>query len=144
MWTFIQQTGAILRDGQPQGTGYSGAAAGKNNPAMQADHNVGPIPLGFYTISGLIKDDPVCGEYVLVLVPDAANEMFGRDGFRWHGDSIEHPGQASHGCIVSARPLRVSAWEGTDHNLQVVSGVVNPDQNAPQMYTRPDATLRNS
>jgi hypothetical protein len=90
---------------------------------MQADRGVGPIPSGFYTIAGLINDDPVCGEYVLTLAPDAANEMFGRVGFRWHGDSIEHPGQASDGCIVSARPLRVDAWQGTDHNLQVVSGI---------------------
>lgn len=121
MWTFIQQTGAILHDGTPKGAGYSGSATGKNNPAMQDDKNVGPIPSGFYTIAGLIDRDPVCGEYVLVLVPDAANEMFGRTGFRWHGDSVEHPGQASHGCIVSARPLRIEAWEGTDHNLHVVS-----------------------
>jgi len=123
MWPFVQQTGAILHDGQPKGTGYSGSGTGKNNPAMQADPNVGPIPSGFYTIAGLINQDPVCGEYVLTLAPDAANEMFGRVGFRRHGDSIEHPGQASHGCIVSARPLRVDAWQGTDHNLQVVSGI---------------------
>jgi Tlde1 domain len=123
MWTFVQQTGAILHDGQPKGAGYSGNGIGKNNPAMQADRGVGPIPSGFYTIAGLINDDPVCGEYVLTLAPDATNEMFGRVGFRWHGDSIEHPGQASHGCIVSARPLRIDAWEGTDHNLQVVSGI---------------------
>jgi Tlde1 domain len=123
MWTFVQHTGAIFHDGQPKGTGYSGNGTGKNNPAMQADPGVGPIPSGFYTIAGLINDDLMCGEYVLTLAPDAANEMFGRVGFRWHGDSIEHPGQASHGCIVSARPLRVDAWEGTDHNLHVVSGI---------------------
>jgi Tlde1 domain len=123
MWTFVQQTGAILQNGEPKGAGYSGNGTGKNNPAMQADRNVGPIPSGFYTIAGLINEDPACGEYVLTLVPDATNEMFGRGGFRWHGDSIEYPGQASHGCIVSARPLRVDAWEGRDHNLQVVSGI---------------------
>lgn len=121
MWTFVQQTGAILQDGQQKGTGYSGYGTGKNNPAMQADRDVGPIPSGFYTIAGLIDNDPDCGEYVLVLVPDAANEMFGRQGFRWHGDSLDHPGQASRGCIVSARPLRIEAWECVDHNLQVTS-----------------------
>lgn len=123
MWTFVQRTGAIFHDGQVKGAGYSGCGAGKNNPSMQRDRNAGPIPAGFYTIAGLINEDAVCGEYVLVLAPDAANEMFGRDGFRWHGDSIERPGQASHGCIVSPRPLRVDAWEGTDHNLQVVSEI---------------------
>jgi hypothetical protein len=123
MWRFVQGTGAIFHDGVPKGAGYSGGGAGKNNPAMQADHDEGPIPSGFYTIAGLINSDPVCGEYVLVLSPDAANQMFGREGFRWHGDSIEHPGQASHGCIVSARPLRIEAWEGLDHSLHVVGGI---------------------
>jgi hypothetical protein len=123
MWTFVQRTGAIFHDGAPKGAGYSGIGAGKNNPALQADPDVGPIPRGFYTIAGLIDKDLVCGEYVLVLTPDSENEMFGREGFRWHGDSIEHPGNASHGCIVSARPLRAEAWEGPDHNLQVVSGI---------------------
>jgi hypothetical protein len=126
MWTFVQKTGAILRDGVPKGTAYSGAGVGKNNPAMQSDKDVGPIPCGFYSIAGLIDRDPVCGEYVLVLVPDAANEMFARAGFRWHGGSIEHPGQASHGCIVSGRPLRTEAWEDADHNLHVVSESTDP------------------
>ncbi|HEX4002325.1 MAG TPA: tlde1 domain-containing protein [Candidatus Acidoferrales bacterium] len=106
----------------PKGLGYSGAGIGKNNPAAQSDKDVGPIPCGFYSIAGLIERDPACGEYVLVLIPDATNEMFGREGFRWHGDSLEHPGEASHGCVVSARSLRAEAWQGTDHNLQVISG----------------------
>jgi hypothetical protein len=123
MWTFVQRTGDLLHDGTARGTGYSGAAQGKNNPEMQTDKGIGPIPCGFYSIAGLIDRDPACGEYVLVLTPDEANEMFGRTGFRWHGDSIEHPGQASHGCIVSARALRTEAWEGADHSLQVISGI---------------------
>ncbi|HTW24049.1 MAG TPA: tlde1 domain-containing protein [Candidatus Baltobacteraceae bacterium] len=123
MWTFIQRTGELLHDGMPKGAGYSGAGPGKNNPTMQSDHGVGPIPCGFYSIAGLIDHDPACGEYVLVLTPDHANEMFGRTGFRWHGDSAEHPGQASHGCIVSARALRSEAWDGDDHNLHVISGL---------------------
>jgi len=32
------------------GTGYSGLAEGKNNPAMERIHDVGPIPRGSYTI----------------------------------------------------------------------------------------------
>jgi Tlde1 domain len=123
MWTFVQRTGELLLAGTPKGIGYSGGGTGKNNPAMQSDKDVGPIPCGFYSIAGLIDRDPVCGEYVLALAPDETNEMFGRTGFRWHGDSTEHPGQASHGCIVSARALRIEAWESADHNLQVISGM---------------------
>lgn len=123
MWTFVQQTGALLHDGVTKGEGYSGGGAGKNNPAMQADANVGPIPCGFYSIVALIDRDPACGQYVLVLAPDEATETFGRSGFRWHGDSVDHPGQASHGCIVSPRSLRIDAWEGGDHNFHVISGL---------------------
>lgn len=122
MWTYVQRSGGIFHDGEPRGEGYSGFGNGKNDPEMEWDRDLGPIPCGFYTIAALVERDPVCGEYVLTLAPDAANEMFGRSGFRWHGDSAEHPGEASHGCIVSARPLRVEAWEGGDRNLQVVSG----------------------
>jgi hypothetical protein len=141
MWTFVQQTGAIFHEGQLRGVGYSGFGAGKNNPAMQADKDVGPIPRGFYTLAGLIDSDPVCGQYVLVLVPDAENEMFGREGFRWHGDSREHPGQASRGCIISGRPLRAEAWESTDHNLQIVSGVADLDR-ALRVPTSDEGHLR--
>lgn len=117
----MQRTGAILHDGVLKGNGYSGQGPGKNNPAMQSEPQVGPIPCGHYSITELIDRDSVCGEYVLVLVPDPANRMFGRSRFRWHGDSVESPGQASHGCIVSSRALRIEAWESADHELQIIS-----------------------
>ncbi len=46
MWTYAQKTGSLLQDGQAVATGYSGFDEGKNNPAMQAIHDVGPIPQG--------------------------------------------------------------------------------------------------
>lgn len=116
----MQRTGAILHDAVLKGNGYSGHGPGKNNPAMESESDVGPIPSGRYSIAELIDRDPVCGEYVLVLMPAPANQMFGRSGFRWHGDSIESPGQASHGCIVSSRALRVEVWESSDHDLQII------------------------
>lgn len=122
MWTFNQSTGAITLDGALVTMGYSGHGPGKNNPAMQNVKNVGPLPVGLYTIDGLISHDPQCGEYVLLLMPDATNEMFGRDGFRWHGDSIIHPGWASDGCIASCLDARREAWQGSNHRLEVVSG----------------------
>ncbi len=125
MWTFNQSTGEIALDGMPVAMGYSGHGPGKNNPAMQNVKNVGPIPVGLYTIAGLINEDPQCGVYVLILTPDPANKMFGRDGFRWHGDSIIHPGWASDGCIASCLEARREAWQGSDHRLKVVSGYPN-------------------
>ena len=37
------------------------------------------------------------------LIPSPTNEMFGRSEFLIHGDSLEHPGAASEGCIILPR-----------------------------------------
>ena len=103
------------------GTGYSGHGAGLNNPAMQADADVGPLPQGKYTFGELIPHHPELGEYVIPLIPDPANEMFGRSGFFWHGNNLEHNHSASKGCIVSAFTVRQEAWESADHSLEVVA-----------------------
>jgi hypothetical protein len=48
--------------------------------------------------------------------------MFGRDGFLIHGDSVEHPGTASHGCIIMSRAIREAIAQSDDHELNVVAG----------------------
>lgn len=105
------------------GTGYAGAPAGKNNPAMQNVPNVGPLPCGWYTI-GAPTDSTHCGQEAMPLRPDATNEMFGRSGFFMHGDDRAHPGDGSDGCIVQARPVRdavVKFVEAANNRLQVVA-----------------------
>lgn len=86
-------------------TGYSGSEEhnGKNNPHAQCERDVGPLPRGLYTIG-----PPIAGPspYSLALTPDGSNEMCGRSGFLIHGDSIAHPGTASHGCIILKRQTR--------------------------------------
>ncbi len=121
MWQYVQLTGEIYRDGTTMGQGYAGRGIGKNNPAMQNEPFVGPLPVGSYLIGAPI-DDVHTGPYTLPLIPDPANEMFGRNLFRIHGDSISDPGNASDGCIVTNKPLRMAIWESTDFMLQVVSG----------------------
>ena len=83
-------------------TGYSGSEAkgGKNNPSLQCEQDIGPIPQGIYMIS-----DPFIGPspFSLRLTPEPANDMCGRDGFLIHGDSFADPGTASHGCIILSR-----------------------------------------
>jgi Protein of unknown function (DUF2778) len=123
VWQYEQSSGFLVA---PDGTklypsGYAGRDSGKNNPSMQAIKYVGPLPQGFYTMTELIEDDPVTGRYTIVLVPDPSNEMFGRDTFRIHGDSIEEPGNASDGCIVQYLTNRVTAWTSPDHRLEVVA-----------------------
>lgn len=108
----------MSRDGEALAIGYSGAGTGKNNPDMQAEHNIGPIPRGEYKI-GAPCDTKTHGPFVLSLTPDAQNTMCGRSGFLIHGDSIEHPGTASQGCIILARGARESIWESGDRALSV-------------------------
>ena len=120
MWTYTQKTGALLQDGQQVAIGYSGFDDGKNNPAMQAVVNVGPIPQGDWTIVGPPVNTPDHGPYVLHLQPALGTNTFGRSGFLMHGDSIEAPGCASHGCIIMPRIVREQVWNSGDTELEVV------------------------
>lgn len=122
MWTYTQKTGWLSKSGKNLYQGYSGAGEGKNNPAMEDVHNVGPIPVGKYTI-GSPHDTPTHGPYVLTLTPDPKNIMFGRAGFLCHGDSKDKPGTASQGCMIMPRPARELLYQSGDHELEVVSGL---------------------
>src|SRR5260370_1191404 len=119
MWTYDQTSGSISKDGAVLGNGYSGFDAGKNNPAMQTIHDVGPIPQGLYEI-GPPHDTPTHGPHVMALPPAAGTDVFGRSGFLIHGDSIANPGTASHGCIILSRDLRDQISSSADNQLQVV------------------------
>lgn len=122
MWTYSQSTGEMRgADGSLLASGYSGKGDGKNNPAMERIPDVGPIPAGLYHINPPI-DTIEHGPFVLTLIPNEWNEMFDRGGFLIHGDSVEHPGEASEGCIVLSRPARERIAEtiATDNLLQVV------------------------
>lgn len=121
VWTYRQTTGEIGRDGAaPIGSGYSGFGAGKNNPALEYEPNIGPIPKGMYRIGAPqdLEGGPH-GPFVLPLAPDAANEMHGRFGFLIHGDSISHPGMASRGCIILAGSIREQIAASGDGDLEV-------------------------
>ncbi|HXX71107.1 MAG TPA: tlde1 domain-containing protein [Candidatus Acidoferrum sp.] len=120
-WTYAQKTGELQQDGKPVAHGYSGAGAGKNNPAMQEVPNVGPIPQGEWTIFGPPVNTDDHGPYVLTLRPALATETFGRSGFLMHGDSIEAPGCASHGCVILPRPAREQVWNSGERDLKVVA-----------------------
>jgi hypothetical protein len=118
MWQYQQQTGKLTSQaGNCVATGYSGHGAGKNNPAYQSVHNVGPLPEGFYHIHAPV-DTQDHGPFVLRLEQFAENNMFGRDGFLIHGDSKQHPGEASHGCVILPRAIRELVWNSGDHQLE--------------------------
>lgn len=121
MWFYDQRTGLLSHNGVRVARGYSGLGPAKNNPSWQDHRDIGPIPRGRYQIS-----TPECvdapgphGPYVLGLTPDPQNEMFGRAGFLIHGDSIAHPGTASHGCLILPRPIRSLIADSGDSQLTV-------------------------
>lgn len=122
MWLYEQSTGKLSSTQSPfVAFGYSGASAGKNNPAMQSVRELGPIPQGIYAI-GAPFDSIEHGPFAMRLAPDAANEMFGRSGFLMHGDSRQHPGCASLGCIVIALAARQVVSQSGDRGLRVLRG----------------------
>lgn len=118
MWTYEQATGMLVHDGELVGVGYSGHGEGKNNADYENVPDVGPIPRGDYEIVEP-RDTETHGPYVMPLAPTPSTETFGRDGFLIHGDSIEHPGQASLGCIILTREIRNRIWLSGDHVLAV-------------------------
>lgn len=120
MWTYHQNNGALDdKTGMCIAHGYAGKGEGKNNPDMQERHQVGPLPRGLYTI-GEPYDSKKVGPFALPLIPHPENEMFGRDDFRMHGDSKEHPGEASLGCIIQGRTIREQVHASGDKLLEVV------------------------
>lgn len=118
MWTYNQLTGAFTHNGESIATGYSGFEAGKNNPAMQGEANVGPIPKGRYSI-GERFDSETHGPIVMRLTPAEGTDTFGRSGFLIHGDSLRNPGEASHGCLILPRPVRIAIAQSADKSLEV-------------------------
>jgi hypothetical protein len=130
-WSYAQKTGEIQQDGKHVSTGYSGASEGKNNPAMENVPNVGPIPRGDWTIAGPPVDSKDHGPYVLKLNPAPSTETHGRSGFLMHGDSKEHPGSASHGCVILPRAVREEVWQSGDRELEVVAEI--PDSKGPEV-----------
>jgi len=77
-WTYSQKSGSLSQDDHEVARGYSGNAEGKNNPAMQDVHNVGPIPQGDWTVTGPPVDTTTHGPYVLKLNPASETQTFGR------------------------------------------------------------------
>jgi hypothetical protein len=118
MWQYRQSNGDLSRDGRSVGSGYSGNGVGRENPAMEGVRNVGPIPRGIYRI-GAQFDHPTKGPVTMGLTP-VGHTALGRTAFLIHGDSREHPGEASEGCIVLGRTLRQAVADSGDTQIEVV------------------------
>lgn len=125
MWKWDQSAGLLYHDTNGNGQfnviskGYSGLGEGKNNPSDEQLQGIGPIPCGLWRITD-IYNSIATGPTTLCLQPEPGTNTFGRSTFRIHGDSIEHPGQASHGCIILPRAIRQLIWDSNDRFLTVV------------------------
>lgn len=132
-WVYSQKSGSLYHNGRCVGVGYSGKddgdkilepGEGINDPTAQDQRGIGPIPCGWYTI-GEPFDSYDHGPYCLPLTPDVGNDMHGRSGFLFHGDSVKHPGTASRGCIILARYIREQIGQSADKRLQVVASIAD-------------------
>lgn len=123
MWTYEQKSGKLSHNAEPVATGYAGgncglSPEGKNNPDMQNVPKVGPLPQGKYKFGTPVAQSHL-GPFAIPLIPDPANEMFGRSDFFVHGDTTPG-GNASEGCIIVPRYVRNAMAASPDQELEVV------------------------
>ena len=128
MITYRQSTGSIQDSLGYLGIGYSGHGAGLDNPEAEAIADVGPIPAGCWRMVSFSGDahyeDKGPAVIVLEPMPDDAGSIawaHGRAGFLVHGDNSAMNYTASHGCIVTERPVRARMWADSDKGIQVVN-----------------------
>ena len=122
MWKYEQSTGQLFNpEGELVARGYSGHGSGLNNPAMQAVHDIGPIPQGEYAIGPFFDDLGGKGPIVAHLVPCVGTQTFGRSGFMIHGDNAQGDRSASHGCVILSRAVRSAIRDSSDEVLQVAA-----------------------
>lgn len=115
MWIYRQSDGELLHDDDFVGTGYSGAAEGRNNSILEAVEGVGPIPRGLYRIATARFSEHL-GPIVMNLDP-VGHTALGRTAFRIHGDNKTHT--ASHGCIILGPAIRRLIADSPDRDLTV-------------------------
>lgn len=108
------------------GYGYSGKKGTcRDNPSCTAEKNVGPIPVGLYSI-GRSYNSMKVGPLALPLTPIGGQDMFNRSAFLIHGDNTA--GDASEGCIVLARNLRQKISTDKIRKLEVIPWSFNEDE----------------
>jgi hypothetical protein len=116
MWIYAIASGALSRDGEICGRGYSGRGEGRDHPDKVTVPMVGPIPPGRYRIGPAYRHARL-GPVTMNLDPLPGTDMFGRSLFRIHGDNAAH--DASHGCIILSRALRDEIAASPDRLLDV-------------------------
>jgi hypothetical protein len=129
MWVYEQDSGDLFQvlGDRPSGklkfigTGYSGAGKlrrhGRNNSDMQHIKGVGPCPRGTWAIKGPRISKRV-GPVAFDLKPIEGTDTLGRSALMIHGDN--KASNASKGCIILGRPIRLQIAWSKDRRLFVV------------------------
>jgi Protein of unknown function (DUF2778) len=99
--------------------GYSGHGAGLNNGHAERVHDVGPIPLGRYSIAAPLDPPDHLGPLALPLTAQPGTETYGRGGFFIHGDNSDGNKSASHGCVILEHDARKWIVDHRETELEV-------------------------
>jgi uncharacterized protein RhaS with RHS repeats len=127
-WEYSQRSGQLVyvnnQTGQrtTAGVGYAGYGQGLNNPQEQYTPDVGPIPVGAYTIGP--QQTNVTGAGVRLpgsmrLTPRGDTITGGRSGFLIHNGSFTNM-SSSRGCIVLPPSIRNQIGGSGDTELWVL------------------------
>lgn len=105
---YVQETGAIYErtfrgSYRFVSRGYAGRQQGRNNPELETQKNVGPIPRGFWEIGETVYS-ATAGPVTVILNPHPETQTYGRSAFRIHGNNVRD--DASRGCIILPRSVR--------------------------------------
>lgn len=124
MWTFVVRSGAWIDPiGKVMTYAYSGAPGAVNDPARQAEHNVGPLPVGVWRMGDPVNTQKH-GPFFIPLTPEPGTETFGRSAFGMHGDKKDPtapPRSASEGCVILPLDVREAAHASGDPLVRVVA-----------------------
>ena len=124
-WQFESSSGKLFEPtGGLMAVGYAGGNCGKNpegvnNPALQDQKCIGPLPKGLYTFLPVLETSNL-GPWAIPLQPDLTNEMFGRGDFYIHGDTEEMNHSASEGCIILPRGVRLAMAHSSTQQIEVI------------------------
>jgi len=95
-YVYNQRTGQLTLDNQVIGTGFSGTGAAKNNPALQKQKKIGPIPVGEWRVAGR-RNDANTAEPILELQFFNGIKIAGRmpsEAFTIHSDNAPNAGES--------------------------------------------------
>ena len=138
-WAYESSTGKLRNAaGALIATGYAGGNEGKNpegvnNPAMQDQRGIGPLPFGpqadgspnMFTFGEPVEHSQL-GPFAIPLIPDPANTMFGRSDFYCHGDTTPS-GNASMGCVIMPLYIRKILAASADNCIAILNVYTTPE-----------------